>query len=75
MKGYLEKLSSDRCTDLEFCNTLNLSQVFTDSDAIDAKNLFIARFRRVPNWIHLKVQSKGKKPSQKTRNEIACFGC
>ena len=53
MKDYFEKMSAERCTDWEFVNTMDVANVFTDNDALDAGNLFVSRFRRIPNWFQL----------------------
>ena len=53
MKSFLEKLSAERCENLEFHNKMDVSHVFDDRDALDAKNLFVSRFNRIPNWINL----------------------
>lgn len=54
MKDFLDKLSAKRCIDLEFTNTVNLPQsIFDDRDAIDAKQLYITRFCKIPNWVEL----------------------
>ena len=51
----LEKLSADRCCDLKFGKTMDVVQVFNSREAIDSKNLYIARFGRLPNWINMDV--------------------
>ena len=54
MNEYLEKLSAERCSDMEISNAVNLAQsIFDKTDAIDEKRLFITRFCRVPNWVTL----------------------
>jgi hypothetical protein len=53
MKDFLEKLSAECCADMEFRNKMDVSQIFGGSDALDAKNLFISRFYRIPNWVQL----------------------
>jgi hypothetical protein len=53
MKDFLEKLSAERYTDLEFRTTMNVASVFDKKDALDAKNLYLSRFGRIPNWIIL----------------------
>jgi len=53
MKEILEKLSTERCTDIVVHNTVNLSRVFDTDDTIDAKEMFFTRFGRIPNWIRL----------------------
>jgi len=53
MNEYLEKLSAERCSELEVPNTLDISNIFGSDDTISSKNLFITRFFRVPNWIFL----------------------
>ena len=53
MNEFLEKLSAERCTDLEVRNTINIAQVFNHTDALDVKSLFFIRFCRIPNWIQL----------------------
>ena len=61
MNEYLEKLSAERCSDMELSNAVNVAQsIFDKSDAIDEKRLFMTRFCRVPNWITLKLQCKSK---------------
>jgi len=77
MKNFLEKLSAERCADLEFCHKMDVSHVFTNKDSLDEKNLYITRFGRIPNWIHLEdIDSKkaGKWLVQNYKNKIAdCF--
>ena len=63
MKEILEKLSAERCADLEVQHTMNLSDVFDHEDFIDAKNLFVIRFGRIPNWITLE-NINGKKANE-----------
>jgi hypothetical protein len=63
MKDFLENLSAECCTDMEFRNTFNVSDIFDDGDALDAKKLYIARFGRIPNWIDL-VKIDGKKTGE-----------
>ena len=54
MNDFLDKLSAKRCIDLEFTNMVNMPQsIFDDRDAIDAKQLYITRFRKIPNWVQL----------------------
>ena len=53
MKDFLEKLSAERCTDLKVRNTMDVSCIFDDTDAIDARKLYINHFCRIPNWIQL----------------------
>jgi hypothetical protein len=55
MNDFLERLSAERCTDLEFRNTINLdSALFNNgNDSLYTKGLYISRFCRIPNWIHL----------------------
>ena len=60
MNEYLEKLSAERCSDMDLSNAVNVAQsIFDKSDAIDEKRLFMTRFCRVPNWV--------------TLSEIDCF--
>jgi hypothetical protein len=53
MNEYLEKLSAERCTELEIHNTIDVAEVFSREDALNAKTLYLTRFGRIPNWIHL----------------------
>jgi hypothetical protein len=52
-REHLEKLSAERCTDWEIHNTMNLSDVFDGSYEVQAKNLYLTRFGRIPNQIRL----------------------
>jgi hypothetical protein len=51
---YLEKLSAGHCSPIDERDRLNLSAIFEDDDSLEARNLFVARFHTVPNWITLK---------------------
>jgi len=55
MKEFLEKLSAERCTDLKVHNTMDMGCVFTGDDSMDAKQLYITYFCRIPNWIELEA--------------------
>jgi len=46
MKEKFEKLSAERCSDLEFRNTMNLASIFDEGGA---ENLYLSRFGRIPN--------------------------
>ena len=48
MKEQFEKLSAERCTDLEFRNTITAMPLFVD-DSINENNLYLTRFGRIPN--------------------------
>ena len=53
MNEYLEKLSAERCPDLD-SNTIKLD-IFGNEDSVtNLKNLFVARFNRIPNGIALR---------------------
>ena len=55
MKDFLEKLSAERCRDLEVRNTMDLSMIFEDGgDNVDARRLYINYFCRIPNLILIK---------------------
>jgi len=51
MKEQFEKLSAERCTDLEFRYTMDVASVFeaNDSNLINVTNLYLTRFGRIPN--------------------------
>ena len=49
----IKKLSAERCTDLGVSNAMNVVSIFNDEDNINPKNLYIARFGRIPNLIKL----------------------
>ena len=49
------KLSAQHCLDLEIRTIIDTSQIFCDSDAQNEKNLYMARFGRVPNYIQLRA--------------------
>ena len=53
MNDYLVKLSSERCSDIEIHNTIDVSRIFESRYAINDSNLYITRFRRIPNKIEL----------------------
>jgi len=53
MKEYLEKLSAERCVDLDAGNTVDVTRIFDENSSLNDQNLYIARFRRIPNWIRL----------------------
>jgi len=54
MNEYFEKLSAERCVDLDAGNTVDITRIFGErTTGIMEQNLYIARFRRVPNWISL----------------------
>ena len=54
MNEYLEKMSAERCPDLEVTTVMNVESIFSDrNECLMSKNLYITRFRRVPNWIYL----------------------
>ena len=53
MNKSLEKLSSERCNHFEIRNTLDVSHIFSDSDSLDEKKVFVSRFQTIPNWIPL----------------------
>jgi hypothetical protein len=53
MKNFLDKISSERCSDLECKNSMGVANIFDRNDAFDDRHLFLARFHRVPNWIAL----------------------
>ena len=53
MNDYLIKLSSERCSDLEISNMVEVSSIFDSRCNVNEKNLFITRFRRIPNQISL----------------------
>jgi hypothetical protein len=53
MKSFLEKLATEHCENVEFCNKMDASHVFDNKDALDAKKLFFSHFCRIPNWIQL----------------------
>jgi hypothetical protein len=78
MKEFLEKLSAERCRDLEVRNTMDLSMIFEDGgDNIDARRLYINHFRRIPNLILIKgidSQKAGKWIEQNHKDSITdCF--
>ena len=52
MNEYLVKLSAERCVDMEVSNRIEVTHVFSDG-ALDANNLYLTRFGRIPNWIQL----------------------
>ena len=56
MKEQFEKLSAERCTDLEFRNTMNVVSVFEDekSENLNEHNLYLARFGRIPNRFRMR---------------------
>ena len=49
----IRKLSAERCTDLGVSNAVNVVNIFDEEDYINIKNLFLARFNRIPNLIEL----------------------
>jgi len=55
MKEQFEKLSAERCMDLEFRNTMNVVSVFEaeKSDNLNENNLYLTRFGRIPNRFRL----------------------
>ncbi|MDR2887164.1 MAG: ATP-binding protein [Bacteroidales bacterium] len=57
MKGFLEKLSAERCTGIDFQNTMNAATVFGEGygsyGSMNAENMYFIRFRRIPNLITL----------------------
>ena len=51
MKEQFEKLSAERCTDLEFRNTMDVASIFEGETVDDpnVNNLYLTRFGRIPN--------------------------
>ena len=56
MKEQFEKLSAERCTDLEFRNTMNVASIFEGETVDDpnVNNLYLTRFGRIPNRFRLR---------------------
>jgi len=56
MKEKFEKLSAERCSDLEFRNTMNLASIFEEekNQNPNKHNLYLARFGRIPNHFRLR---------------------
>lgn len=53
MKGFPEKLSAERCADIDFQNTMNVATLFGDGYDMSAESMYFIRFRRIPNEIVL----------------------
>ena len=54
MNEYLEKVSAECCPELEANIMINVSDVFCAGDCLAAKNLYVTRFGRIPNWIDIR---------------------
>jgi len=55
MKEFFEKLSAERCSDLEIRNIMSMSSIFEEDRGgnLNDNNLYLARFGRIPNRFHL----------------------
>ena len=53
MSDFLLKLSAERFSDLDVNHTMEISRVFEGRCAISETNLYMTRFRRIPNQIEL----------------------
>ena len=77
MENFLEKLSAERCADLEVRNTLDVASIFKWDDEINVRNLYVTRFGRIPNQIKLReidCQKAGEWILQTYRDRISdCF--
>jgi hypothetical protein len=52
MNDFFERLSAERCTDMDFSNSVNVANtIFSNNDALDTKKLYMIRFCRIPNWV------------------------
>jgi len=53
MKDFFEKLSAERCVEVDVQYTLGFANLFERNDTLDEKHLFFSRYRTIPNWISL----------------------
>jgi hypothetical protein len=59
----LAKISATCCKQINSQHIIGLETLFGDDDALDAKNLYISYFGRIPNWITLD-DIKGKEANE-----------